>query len=219
MKFTLSIVLFIICAMQARAQSFSTATSKEETISYINSTLQNSLKEEYNKVTFTGNELILTPKDGRRKTEYKITDWADCEDIHFNQSENDLWLKYKKNSITIKSYDKTTGELLDTYDENFIILSGSMSKEKNENLVAAFKHLSRIYIESKFPGKPSFEETVKYINVYLSQIKRVEGDGRFGNIRNIYSYENIEAQVTQSKFDINDFDLSVYFTNMEEKQK
>ena len=103
MKFILSIVLFVICALPAGAQRFSTSLSKEETISYINNKLQNSLKEEYDKVTFTGNEIILIPKVGSVKHEYKITDWADFKDIGFTESGKDnnlfLALHFKKKII------------------------------------------------------------------------------------------------------------------------
>ncbi|UTA67394.1 hypothetical protein [Emticicia sp. 21SJ11W-3] len=210
MNYTLSIVLFIICISQADAQRFSTASSKEETISYINSRLQNSLKEEYDKISFTGNEIILILKGGKRREEHKIMDWTDFEEINF--SKWNLMLKFKKeNSVISKGYLNVTGENTFTDYVDYIFINGSIFKEKDENLEAAFIHLSRITIESKFPGKPSFDETVKYINGYLSQIKHVEGDGRYGNIQNMYSYQNIKAKLTQSKYNINDFDLHVSY--------
>ena len=113
----------------------------------------------------------------------------------------------------MKLYEKATEKLLDThndYDHIFIL----RFKEKDENLEAAFIHLSRITIESKFPGKPSFEETVEYINSYLSQIKNVPSVADAMN-----GYADIKAEVTQDNFDINNFELRVSFTHMEEKQK
>ncbi len=216
MKFTLPLILFIVCALDAGAQRFSANFNKEETINFINSKLQNFSKDKYDKVTFTGDKLVLTYKDSY-SYEYKITDWADLKSISLDPRESgldaNLFLDFKKRSIEEKMADGLSK------NKNTIIVRYLIFKEKNEDLEAAFIHLSRIAIESKFPGKPSIDETIAYINGYLSQLKRVEDYGRDGDMGNYYFYENIKAKLSQSEFSLNDFMLEVSFTHMREQQE
>ena len=201
--------------MDAGAQRFSANFNKEETINFINSKLQNFSKDKYDKVTFTGDKLVLNYK-GSSSWEYKITDWADLKSISLDPRESgldaNLFLDFKKRSIEEKKADGLSQNI------DSIVILYLIFKEKDEDLEAAFIHLSRIAIESKFPGKPSFEETLKYINGYLSQIKRVQGDGRIGDFGNFYSYENINAKLSESELSINDFELTVSFYHMNKKQ-